>query len=88
MDRVVSEARKTRLSLIRFSLGFHCGKNQPKRGFRTGISDGRTNRWTDGRTDKPSYRDAFLMDASEKKNKKTVGERDLRDLLICMKQQH
>ena len=28
-------------------------------------TDGRTNRWTDRRTDRPSYRDTFLTDASK-----------------------
>ena len=40
-------------------------------GFSTGVTDGRTDGPTDGqtdqRTDKPSYRDAFLTDASKKR---------------------
>ena len=37
-------------------------KTAEKRGFSTGVTDGPTN----GRTDRPSYRDAFLTDASKK----------------------
>ena len=33
-------------------------KTAEKRGFCTGVTDRRTDRPTDGRTDKPSYRDA------------------------------
>ena len=43
-------------------------KTAEKRGFCTGVTDGRTDGRTDGptdrRTDRPSYRDAFLTDAS------------------------
>ena len=38
-------------------------KTVEKRVFCTGVTDGRTN----GRTDRPSYRDAFLTDASKKR---------------------
>ena len=31
-----------------------------------GQMDGPTNRWTNGRIDRPCYRDAFLSDASKK----------------------
>jgi len=37
-----------------------------KRGFCTCVTDGCTDVRTDGWTDKPSYRDAFLTDASKK----------------------
>ena len=50
-----------------FSLGSHrWPKTAEKRGFCTGV--------TDGRTDRPSYRDAILTDASKKKAKEHVGE--------------
>ena len=38
-------------------------KTDEKCGFRTGVTDRRT----DKQTDRPSYRDAFLMDASKNK---------------------
>ena len=36
-------------------------KTAEKHGFCTGVTDGRTDGWTD----RPSYRDAFLTDASK-----------------------
>ena len=52
-------------------------KTAEKRGFCTCVTDGHTDGWTDGRTDRrtdrPSYRDAFLTDASEK-GWKTSGQ--------------
>ena len=53
---------------------FHCRislwpKTAEKRGFCTGVTDGPTDgptdRRTDRRPDRPSYRDAFLTDASK-----------------------
>ena len=40
-------------------------KTAEKRGFCTCVKDISTDRWTDGRTDRPSYTDAFLTDASK-----------------------
>ena len=39
-----------------------------KHGFRTCVTDRRTDGRTDQRMDRPSYRDAFLMDASLEEN--------------------
>ena len=56
------EALKTRLLIIRFSIGSHRGLNQPRNVvFAQAL---RTDGWMDGRTDRPSYREAFLTDAS------------------------
>ena len=41
-------------------------KSAQKHNFRTGVTDGETDGLTDGWTDRPSYRDAFLTDASKK----------------------
>ena len=38
-------------------------------------TDENTDGWTDGRPDRLSYRDAFLTDASKKKEKETVIEK-------------
>ena len=42
-------------------------KTAEKRGFCTCVTDIPTDRRTDRRTDRPSYRDAFLTDASKNK---------------------
>ena len=60
---VVKEVLKTCLSLIRLSIEYHRGQKHEKRGFCTGV--------TDGRMDKPSYRDAFLTGASKKGDSST-----------------
>ena len=48
-------------------------KSDEQRVFCTGVTDGRTDRRTDG----PSYRDAFLTDAS--KNSKNQGTQSIKD---------
>ena len=53
-------------------------KTSGKHGFCTGVLDGPTDGWTDGRMDRrmakqpdgPSYRDAFLTDASKNEKKR------------------
>ena len=41
-----------------------------------GQTDGRTVGWMDGRTDRPSYRDAFLTETSKRKNSQIAFRSD------------
>ena len=69
-DRIVKEdLNKKRLLIIRFSTGSHRGLNQPRNAVVTQVL--RTDGPTDGLTDRPSYRYAFLSDAS--KNRHTTA---------------
>ena len=47
-------------------------KTAEKCGFCTGVTDRPTDRRMDGRTDRPSYRDEFLTDASKKSTKQCL----------------
>ena len=61
---------KTCWLIICFSVGYHRGQKQPRNAvFAQALlqTDGPTDGPTDQRTDRPSYRDAFLTDASKKK---------------------
>ena len=64
MDKQTDEETlKTCWFIICFSVGSHRGQKQPRNAvFEQAL---RTDRRTDGRTDRPSYRDAFLTDASK-----------------------
>jgi len=70
-DRLVNEALKTRLLIIRFRKESPCGLNQPRNTVFTQALR------TDGRTDGQTlYRDAFLTDASKKLVRQTDKQRD------------